>query len=215
MDLVRAEQEALEREEKAVADMAASKEIDRLDEVQASVQKLLGNTIGLQTSSGQFRNATITGLLGFGDGNLGDLNKDRGVIGKATSAFPVIGNIANTLAARDAKATWQAEMGNLLTKEGFDALININERVRLTPITEMEVSLAFRSASALQNAAQYKGEGENRTFVGFALPEDEVKAKLADVYLAAQKAQAEVAGIKEYGYAGWARLQELERQVQQ
>lgn len=199
------------KEEKAKQDKAYDTEVARLDKSLSSIEKLLQNNVGLTTSSGEFRNATISGFLG---GQVMSQQAKRGATGQVIGAMPVLGNIVNSVSARQDKATWLAEMSQILTEEGFESLIKINERVRLTPITEMEVALAFRAASALQNAALYEGEGENRRFRGFSIPENEVRSRLAEMYLSVQKIQEETKGIQTYGYDGYVRLQELKKQSQ-
>ena len=203
------EEALLAAQEKVVADKAADKEIERLDDVMLSIDTLLGDKVGLTSSSGQFRNATLSGFIG---GQIMNQQEDRGMFGRIVGTMPVLGNTVNAISARQAKEDWQASMGQLLTDEGFASLIKINERVRLTPITEVEVALSFKAASALQNAARYKGEGQDRVFSHFAMSEDKVTENLATFRLGASNAQADVAGIKEFGLEGYMRLQQLELQ---
>lgn len=180
--------------------IAYDKEVERLDDVMDDITEIIGNDSGLKNSSGQFRNATMAGLTPF----VGEtLNQKSGGISGAASA-------------RQQKDDWLAQVSTILTEEGFEALIDINDRVRLTPITEMEVNLAFKSASDLQNAARYKGSIEegNRRLVGFAMSEDKVREAFADMYIATQKAQEEIKGIQEYGYEGYVRLLELQQESQ-
>lgn len=209
---LREEEAALEAEEKAIADIAVDKEIDRLDGVMGDIESIIGNRVGLTTSSGQFRNATLSGFIG---GQIMEQQAERGAVGKVVGTLPVVGNIVNSVAARQQKDDWLAQVGQVLTDQGFEALIDINERVRLTPITEMEVSLAFKSASALQNAARFEGEGENRRLVGFAMTEDKVQENFTNMYLSTQKVQEEAKAIQQFGYDGYVRLQQLQQTANQ
>jgi hypothetical protein len=196
---VRAAAEAEQSEIAAQTRIAADKEVERLDDVLEDITDILGNNSGLQSSTGQFRNATITGLTPFVGENYTEIS----------------GGLPGLVSARQSKDDWLAKVGNILTEEGFASLIDINERVRLTPITQMEVSLAFQAASQLQTAARYKGSMDegNRRLVGFALSEEETRKAFSDMYLATEKIQEEVKGIEQYGYDGYVRLMELEAQA--
>jgi len=209
-----AEQE--DAEVRAQKEMAANKEIERLGDTMDNITELLGNNVGLETSSGLFRNASVSGLVGGQAGNLTEADTAAGgalsgLLGTGT-AGP--GGAAN---AMQEKNDWLAKVNTILTEEGFESLININERVRLTPITNAEISLAFRAASDLNNAAIKKGDPEKGTqrIVGFRMSEEDVRKNLADMYLTAQKVQEEVKGIQDFGYEGYLRLMELEQQAQQ
>ena len=198
---VRAAAEAENEQVRAQERIAADKEVARLDGVLEDITEILGNTTGLESSTGQFRNATITGLTPFVGNNLTEIS----------------GGLPGMTSARQDKDDWLAQVGNILTEQGFESLIDINERVRLTPITQMEVNLAFQAASSLQTAAIYKGSVEegDRKLVGFAMSEDKVREAFADMYLATQTVQEEVKAIEEYGYEGYVRLMELEQQAQE
>lgn len=191
-----AEQEA--QEGVAQTKMAAAKEIERLDATLADIETLLGNDAGLKSSTGQFRNATIAGLTPFVGENLTQIS----------------GGVPGAVSLRQEKDDWLAKVGTVLTEEGFESLIGINERVRLTPITNAEVNLAFKAASDLQNAAIKKGSAEEGTqrIVGFRMSEEQVRQNLADMYLATQKAQEEIKAIEQYGYEGYLRLLELQQE---
>jgi hypothetical protein len=104
-----------------------------------------------------------------------------------------------------------ATANRLLTDKGFEALIDINERVRLTPITEMEVNLAFASANALNSAAI---RDDKNVLQGFRMSEERVQEEFAKLYTATMNVQSELAAISELGYDGYLQLLELQGQVQ-
>lgn len=193
------EVEALEAEEKAQMELAAGKENERLQRTLDDLTYLMGNETGLQTSTGQFRNATISGLVPFAGDSMAEIS----------------GGIPGAVKARTEKDDWLATIGRIVTEDGFESLIEVNERVRLTPITNAEIALAFQAAGELQNAAIKKGSAEEGTqrIVGFRMSEERVRENLAQMYLATQKAQEEAAYINEYGYEGLLELQQLQEEA--
>jgi len=195
-------------EETAKEKIATTNELNRLDGVMGDIENILGNKVGLTSSSGQLRNATFSGLIG---GQIMNQQEDRGVVGQVVGTLPVVGNLINSVSARNSKDDFLATANRLLTDKGFEALIDINERVKLTPITEMEVNLAFASANALNSAAI---RDEKNVLQGFRMSEERVQEEFAKLYTATMNVQAEVAAISELGYDGYLQLLELQRQTQ-
>jgi hypothetical protein len=201
--------EPMRIQETAKEKIATTNELNRLDGVMGDIENILGNKVGLTTSSGQLRNATFSGLIG---GQIINQQEDRNKFEQVVGTLPVVGNFVNAVSARNSKDDFLATANRLLTDKGFEALIDINERVRLTPITEMEVNLAFASANALNSAA--KRDPETNRLVGFRMSEERVQEEFAKLYTATLNVQSEVAAISELGYDGYLQLLELQRQVQ-
>lgn len=203
----RAEAEA---EEKAEATKKADDEIKRLDDNIADIDRLLGNKVGLSTSSGVFRNAVISGALG------GQIIKQQGgretMFEKVIGVTPVVGNVVNAVSANQQKKDWLALVNTMATREGFESLIEINERVRLTPITEYEVNLAFRAANAL-NSARIEDK-ETKRLLGFSMSEEEVERNLNVIRKSFVSLRSDVSANYTYGSEGIEQLVELKNNYQ-
>ena len=194
----------IKAEEKVVQDMAASKEIERLQTSSDRISKAMANITGLKTASGEMQSPFITGLLGLEDTttSAADFFTDP-----RNNETPTFGIGAGIQARRD-KNIFLADMNQILTEEGFEALININERVRLTPITEVEIGLAFDSSSALQSAAVR--DPETNKLTGFSIPDNEVLKHMTEMQMGVEAARDEQAAIKNLGWEAYVELQQLQ-----